>query len=173
VSAGTRSIRVARPAPPVEQPPRLAITRVATMLLALAVVLSLALPMAAFAAVRNWSLTRSPASVSGGTSVVSLTATNTGDDGGGEAVGCVLIVIPNASFTVSGVSIVAVGDSGDSWSATFVVGPSDTNRRGVGRDLHVDRQRLQQGGLHRRLRHAAVGERHDRRCPEQCRARRH
>jgi VCBS repeat-containing protein len=126
VSAGARSIRVARPAPPVEQPPRLAITRVATMLLALAVVLSLALPMAAFAAVRNWSLTRSPASVSGGTSVVSLTATNTGDDGGGEAVGCVLIVIPNASFTVSGVSIVAVGDSGDSWSATFVVGPSDT-----------------------------------------------
>ncbi|HEY7332960.1 MAG TPA: Ig-like domain-containing protein [Candidatus Limnocylindria bacterium] len=126
MSAGARSIRVARPAPPAEEPPRLAITRVATMLLGIAVVLSLTLPMAAFAAVRNWSLTRSPASVSGGTSVVSVTATNTGDDGGGEAVGCVLIVIPNASFSVSGVSIVAVGDSGDDWSAAFVVGPSDT-----------------------------------------------
>lgn len=118
-----------------------AVSRVASILLVLAVLLSLTLPGAVFAAVRNWSLTRSPGSVSGGTSVVSITATNTGDDGGGEAVGCVILTIPTAAFTVSAVTIVAVGDSGDNWSADFTAGATDTTVRlvsdsGGGNRLH-------------------------------------
>ena len=115
----SRSVRVGpRPAPP-PPPPQLAIERIVALFAALALVPGMFVPLSAFAATRNWSLTRAPATVVGGAPAsVQVTATNTGDDGGGEAVGCVIIAIPASAFTVTSVVIDAVSD-GDSWSASF------------------------------------------------------
>ena len=115
----SRSIRVARPAAaaPARQP--LAIERVVTALATLVLAASMLVPLSVFGATRNWSLTRSPASVTGGApAAVQVTAANIGDDGGGEAVGCVVVAIPASAFSVTGVAIDSVSD-GDAWSASL------------------------------------------------------
>lgn len=128
MSSGVRSIRVAPPppAPASERLVREGPAGIAGLIVVIAFALSLVAPGATFAAVRNWTLSRTPASVTGGgPASVQVTATNTGDDGGGEAIGCVTITIPNLAFTVTGVTIDAVSD-GDAWSASYAVGPTDT-----------------------------------------------
>ena len=91
----SRSIRTSQPTAtaPVRQP--LALERVVTLFAALALAASMVVPLSAFGATRNWSLSRTPANVTGGAPAsVQVTAANVGDDGGGEAVGCVIIAIP-------------------------------------------------------------------------------
>ena len=115
----SRSIRVARreAAPPPAMP--LALERVVTAFAALALLVGMVVPISVFGATRDWSLTRTPAMVIGGAPAsVQVTATNTGDDGGGEAVGCVVIAIPASAFTVTSVTLDSVSD-GDAWSASF------------------------------------------------------
>ena len=115
----SRSIRVGRPAPPPPERLPLAYERVVSVFAALALLVGMLVPVSAFAATRNWSLTRTPATVVGGAPAsVQVTATNVGDDGGGEAVGCVVIAIPASAFTVTNVSLDSVSD-GDNWSASF------------------------------------------------------
>ena len=90
-----------------------------SVLATLALLVGMLVPVSAFAATRNWSLSRAPATVTGGAPAsVQVTATNTGDDGGGEAVGCVVIAIPASAFTVTGIVVDSVSD-GDNWSASF------------------------------------------------------
>ena len=96
----------------------LALERVVTAFAALALLVGMLVPLSVFGATRDWSLTRTPAMVTGGPASVQVTATNTGDDGGGEAVGCVVIAIPASAFTVTGVTLDSVSD-GDDWSASF------------------------------------------------------
>lgn len=115
----SRSIRVAVPVASPPAPASLAIERVVTTFAVIALLAGMLVPVSAFAATRNWSLTRSPASVVGGAPAsVQVTAANIGDDGGGEAVGCVIIAIPSSAFTVTNVVIDSVSD-GDAWSASF------------------------------------------------------
>ncbi len=117
----SRSIRLARQgAPPAVALP-LGLERVAvTTFVAFALLVGVLIPPSAFADGRNWSLSRTPASVTGGApAAVQVTARNTGDDGGGEAVGCVIIAIPASAFTVTNVVIDSVSDTGDDWSASF------------------------------------------------------
>jgi hypothetical protein len=126
MSAGIRSTRVAGPAADLgARGSGTSIPRVTGALIGLALVLSVLIPGIASAAVRNWSLTHSPSSVSGGPAAVHVTATNTGGDGGGDAIGCVTVLVPNSAFTVTGVVIDTVSDS-DAWTATYFVGASDT-----------------------------------------------
>ncbi len=115
----SRSIRIARPEPPAPSPMPLALERVVSVFAALAMLVALLVPPSAFAGTRNWTLSRTPAMVTGGAPAsVQVTATNVGDDGGGEAIGCVIIAIPASGFTVTNVVIDSVSD-GDSWSASF------------------------------------------------------
>jgi hypothetical protein len=136
-------MRIARPEPaPAPEADEPGLHRAAAIGLAVVVIVGVVLPGLAFAATRAWSLSRSPASVSGGAAVVQVVATNTGSDGGGEAVGCILITIPNSAFTVSSVVIDQVSD-GDAWSASYVVGATDTTVRiysnsGGANRLHQD-----------------------------------
>ncbi|HET9417057.1 MAG TPA: Ig-like domain-containing protein [Candidatus Limnocylindria bacterium] len=138
----TRSIRVAAPSPAPSGPAPLAFERVVSFFAVLALVISVLVPPSAFGATRNWSLTRDPATVTGTSGALEITATNTGDDGGGEAVGCVVLTVPNAGFAVTGVTIDAVSD-GDNWSASYSIGASDTvvsivSNSGGGNRLHAD-----------------------------------
>lgn len=115
----SRSIPIAEAeaAAPARQP--LAVERVVTLFAAFALAASMVVPLSAFGATRNWSLSRTPANVTGGAPAsVQVTAANIGDDGGGEAVGCVIIAIPASAFMVSGVVIDSVSD-GDAWSASL------------------------------------------------------
>ncbi|MCV0403030.1 MAG: tandem-95 repeat protein [Chloroflexi bacterium] len=140
MSSGIRRIRVAQPAPVPTTPDRLNLPRVVTAVLVLTLIATAMAPAATFAGTRAWSLSRTPASVTGPSSSVQVTATNIGDDGGGEAVGCVIVSIPRAGFTVTGVVIDLVSD-GDKWSASYSVGLTDTLVRitsdsGGGNRLH-------------------------------------
>ena len=115
----SRSIRVAIAEAPAPTQSPLALERVVTAFAALALLVGMLVPVSVFAATRNWSLTRSPASVVGGAPAsVQVTAANIGTDGGGEAVGCVVIAIPASSFAVTNVVIDSVSD-GDAWSASL------------------------------------------------------
>ncbi len=141
MSSGVRSILTARPGPaagPETLP--LDLPRVVSAFAVLALVFALFVPPTAFAGTRNWSLSRTPSSVAAGPASVQLTATNTGDDGGGEAVGCVVITIPNNAFPVTSASIDLVSD-GDAWTASYAVGPTSTlvylkSNSGGGNRLH-------------------------------------
>ena len=176
MSSGVRSIRTARPAPAAAQETLpLDLPRVVSVFAVLALAFALLVPPTAFAGTRSWSLSRTPASVSAGPASVQLTATNTGDDGGGEAVGCVVIAVPSSAFTVTSASIDLVSD-GDSWNASFAIGPTWTlvylmsqlgrwessacgpggvrggfgglHRHRAERHVQLDRRCLQQGRLH-------------------------
>ena len=186
----SRSIRVGRPDPPPPKRLPLAYERVVSAWPHLALLVGMLVPVSAFAATRNWSLTRTPATVpDGAPASVQVTPRISGDDGGGEAVGCVVIAIPASGFTVTEIVTVDSVSDGDNWSASFsgdgtwwyassspiraaetgCMHSSPSRQRitfidtGSRRHVHVDGQRLQQGGLHRRLRHAEDGERHGRR----------
>lgn len=140
MSTGIRRIRVAQSTPTPATPDRLDLPRVVASVLLLTLIATALAPAATFAGTRAWSLSRTPASVTGPTSSIQVTATNIGDDGGGEAVGCVIISIPRAGFTISGVVIDTVSD-GDNWSASYSVGVTDTYIRitsdsGGGNRLH-------------------------------------
>lgn len=124
MSSGARSIRVAPADATPLRPAPLDLPRVVSALAALALVFALFIPPGAFAATRDWTLSAAPTTVSPGQSTVQVNATNVGDDGGGEAVGCVVIAVPKSSFTVLAVWVDAVSD-GDAWSATFS-GDTDT-----------------------------------------------
>ncbi len=143
MSSGVRSIRTARPAPAAAQETLpLDLPRVVSVFAVLALAFALLVPPTAFAGTRSWSLSRTPASVSAGPASVQLTATNTGDDGGGEAVGCVVIAVPSSAFTVTSASVDLVSD-GDSWNASFAIGPTWTlvylkSNSGGGNRLHAD-----------------------------------
>ncbi len=69
-----------------------------------------ALPATALAA-RAWTLDRTPSTLQAGTqTAITLTAKNTGDDGGGSEISCISIVIPS-TFAVNSFSIVSVKGS--------------------------------------------------------------
>jgi VCBS repeat-containing protein len=114
----SRSLRMAQATPPAEPPSRLGVRRVSIVLATLALTISTSVPPTAFAATRNWVLTRTPATVVGGAAQVQITATNTADEGGGEPIGCVIIAVPALAFTVTGVTLDHVSD-GAAWSATY------------------------------------------------------
>lgn len=75
---------------------------------------------------QSWSITASPTTISAGVATsVRITATNTsGNNGGGEAIGCIRIVIP-AGFDVQSTALVSV-PPGRSWAVTTTGGGSST-----------------------------------------------
>ena len=88
-----------------------------TALLAVTVALAFALP-AIVAAAQSWSISTAPTDVESGVSTdVDITITNTsGNNGGGESIGCVRITIP-AEFTVDAAQVTST-TNGRIWSVS-------------------------------------------------------
>jgi hypothetical protein len=88
-------------------------------------------------AVRTWTLTRSPASITAGTrTAVTLVVTDTGGAGATSQLGCLTVAIP-AGFSVSSASVTAA-PAGKSWSATVSgSGPATVTARAA-----TDKSRL-------------------------------
>src|SRR6187397_3551203 len=92
-----------------------------------ALVLGLALVLATAGtalAARAWTIDASPSSLDeSATATVSIDVRNTGGDGGGDEIGCVVVTIPGG-FTIEGAAVKSVkgASSGHGWIA--VVGGS-------------------------------------------------
>ena len=86
-------------------------------LLVIGAILALGLP-AVVAAAQSWTISTAPAQVETGVATdIAVTVTNTsGNDGGGESIGCVRISIP-AEFTV-GIASVTSTTNGLIWTVT-------------------------------------------------------
>lgn len=119
----SRSIRIAPPPASDAGTRPLALERAVSAFAVLALLAGMSLPATVLAEVRDWSLWRTPATIAGGAPAeIQLTVTNTGDGGGGDAVGCVIIAIPASAFTVTNAVVDSVSHGGAWTSSTSTDG---------------------------------------------------